>query len=301
MDFASFAISHGLCIKDFSHSDRIRRCGTVMHPSSTNGAYYFDGIKGWCQNWESSGQPHWWQSDKKLDPREQEAWQRRAEQWKEQRRELAKRAARKAQARIDEAAYGCHPYLASKGLENAYGLIEPTTQSLIVPMRHMRDNSLLGLQEIYFDYFNRKWMKKMQYGMVAKGAVWKKDAQGSMHGVYCEGFATGLSIIQALAILKLPTTVTICFSADNMLQVARYFGDVDHSIIFADNDKSGKGQEVAIASGFVWTMAEQEGWDANDLHRNEGAMAVLRHMMEAFKKRDAIYGKKHFQKRETAG
>lgn len=299
MDFASFAMSHGLVIKDLSHSDRIRRCGTALHPSSNNGAYYYDGIKGWCQNWELSGHPHWWQSDRELNPLEREQWQRRAEAWKEQRRRLSAWAAAKAQERLDLAHSKQHPYLKSKGLEHVYGMVEDKTESLLVPMRNARDNSILGLQEIYYDHFNCKWQKKMQYGMTAKGAVYRIDPRNPMHGVYCEGYATGLSIIEAVRVMRLPVTVTICFSADNMLHVARYFGDRDHSIIFADNDKSGKGQSVAASSGFVWTMPETEGQDANDLYRTDGAVAVLQLLVAAFNEKGRIYGKKHFQKREA--
>jgi phage/plasmid primase-like uncharacterized protein len=301
MDFASFAISVGLVIHDFSHSSRIRRCGTALHPKSKNGAYYFDGVKGWCQNWEMSGQPHWWQSDRELNPLEREQWRKRAEEWKEQRRKLSSWAASKAQERLDTAHHGFHPYMESKGIGNTYVMIEDVTRSLLIPMRNARDNSLLGLQEIYYDHFNCKWLKKMQYGMSAKGAVFKVSPEKPVHGIYCEGFATGISIVQAARVMKLPVNVTICFSADNMLHVARYFGDVDHSIIFADNDKSGKGQQVAAASGFVWTMPETEGQDANDLFREQGPLAVLQLMIAAFKERDRVYGKKRLQKREAAG
>lgn len=300
MDFASFAISVGLSIKDLSHSDRIRRCGTALHPTSNNGAYYYDGIKGWCQNWEMSAEPHWWQSDRQLTPAEVERWRRRGESWKAQRRELSKKAAARAQERLDLAAFRGHPYLTARGLGHVHGLVEEGTQSLLVPMRHARDNSILGLQEIYYDHFNCKWMKKMQYGMTAKGAIFKFCPPQPMHGVYCEGYSTGLSIVEAVRVMRLQVTVTVCFSADNMLHVARHFGDVDHSIIFADNDKSGKGQQVAAASGFVWTMPHDEGQDANDLFRAEGPIAVLQLLVAAFKERDRVYGKKHFQAGEVA-
>ncbi len=301
MDFASFAISHGLVIKDLSHSDRIRRCGTALHPKSTNGAYYYDGTKGWCQNWELNGTPYWWQSERKLEQWEVEQWKRRGEAWKQQRRELSKLAAARAQGRLDSAAFRGHPYLTARGLGHVYGLVEESTESLLVPMRNARDNSLLGLQEIYYDHFNCRWLKKMQYGMTAKGAVMRIAPEKPMHGVYCEGFSTGMSIVEAVKVMRLPVTVTICFSADNMLHVARHFGDVDHSIIFADNDKSGKGQQVAAASGFVWTMPHDEGTDANDLYRSDGAISVLQLLVAAFKERDKVYGKKHFQTREAAG
>ena len=47
--FISFARAHGLDINPakFFPGEKIRRCGTVDKPKSSNGAYFWDGERGW--------------------------------------------------------------------------------------------------------------------------------------------------------------------------------------------------------------------------------------------------------------
>ena len=49
MSFILFARAHGVDIEPSKlfPSDRIRRCGTVEKPRSGNGAYFWDGQRGW--------------------------------------------------------------------------------------------------------------------------------------------------------------------------------------------------------------------------------------------------------------
>jgi putative DNA primase/helicase len=71
--------------------------------------------------------------------------------------------------------------------------------------------------------------------------------------------------------------VVVCFSASNMIQVADQIQG--KRFVFADNDESKTGENSAIQTGLPWTMADQEGWDANDLHKNNGLFAVVAKIM----------------------
>jgi len=53
VSFIDFARGYGVEI-DYSKlypSDRIKRCGTTEKPKSSNGAYFWDGERGWVMNW----------------------------------------------------------------------------------------------------------------------------------------------------------------------------------------------------------------------------------------------------------
>ena len=61
MTFIDFARSHGVEIDPsrLYPSDRIKRCGTVDKPKSTNGAYFYDGQRGWVFNWAGEAKVNW--------------------------------------------------------------------------------------------------------------------------------------------------------------------------------------------------------------------------------------------------
>jgi putative DNA primase/helicase len=77
-------------------------------------------------------------------------------------------------------------------------------------------------------------------------------------------FATGLSVREALRVLHRPARVVVCFSAGNLQYVATQLGGA--RFVMADNDASGTGCRVAIATGLPWTMPPVVGYDANDFH-----------------------------------
>jgi putative DNA primase/helicase len=93
----------------------------------------------------------------------------------------------------------------------------------------------------------------------------------------CEGYATGLSLHAALRSVGLKASVVVCFSASNMLAVADQVKGL--RFIFADNDESKTGEEFAEKTGLPWTMADTVGFDANDLHKNNGLFALVGKIM----------------------
>jgi len=72
----------------------------------------------------------------------------------------------------------------------------------------------------------------------------------------------------------------------NMVSVADQIGG--RRFVFADNDESGTGAKSAESTGLPWTMADEVGQDANDLHQKAGLFAVVAKIMEARQKRHHV-------------
>lgn len=277
MDFLSFARTHGVEIGDLQAGDRIHRCPTTEHPASKNGAYFFDGQRGWIQNWETGEPPQWW-NDPNAQPwneAEKREWAMRRHAAEADRREAQAMAAKRARLLIASATRGTHPYLKAKGHVDAQALIG-TGGELLVPMRDFHDNALLGIQTIRL--VDNEWEKKMIHGMRAKGAVLRIGAQRAVETFYCEGYATGLSIDAALRMLHLSACVMVCFSATNMAHVATSM--TGKRYVFADHDASQTGEKAAQATGLPYCLSDVQGEDANDLHVRAGVMAIAKLLME---------------------
>jgi putative DNA primase/helicase len=168
-----------------------------------------------------------------------------------------------------------HPYLKAKGFNDEKGFV--LNDRLLIPMRNVATNKLQGYQQIIWDTDERKYVKKMLTGMRAKNAVFRMGVKGAEETWLVEGYATGLSVYHALRSCGMQAAVVVCFSAGNMTAVA---GQIPSKVmIFADNDKSGAGQAAAEATGCPWVMADEEGFDANDLHHKHGLFAVVSKLM----------------------
>ncbi len=272
MRFEDFARAHGVIVGDLYAGDRIRRCATVEHERSKNGAYYWDGKRGWVMAWDGDGRVHW------FDAPEQPWTDAEKREWAAQRRAAAaKKEAGNAMAARSAAELlkGCqlkeHGYLIRKGLREVQGFVH-TNGSLVVPMRDARTNALLGVQSITWDEDAMQWVKKMQPGMRAKGAVLRLGQERAPLTILCEGYATGLSLLAAVRQMRLAASVVVCFSDSNLVHVAEQLAG--RVVVFADNDKSGAGLRAAEATGLPHCMSPQVGEDANDLHVRAGLMAV---------------------------
>ncbi len=276
MTFVDFARTHGVVIDRLRSGDRIFRCPTVEHPRSTNGAYVFDGRRGWVQNWETGEPIRWWndESAKPWTDAEKRAWERRREGERIARAKHARQAAEKAQALIASATPGTHNYLVTKGLGDVHGLVTPE-YVLVIPMRGIDDGALRGAQTI--SMIDGRWTKKYLFGTRAKGAVLRLGPPRATESILVEGYATGLSVEMAARRLCLRSAIYVTFSADNLAHVASLVGG--HRYVIADHDESGTGQRVAEATGLPWAMPERVGEDANDLHQRAGLLAVQRLLM----------------------
>jgi putative DNA primase/helicase len=283
MSFIDFARAHGVEIDHTKlyASDRIKRTGTVNKPKSDNGAYFWDGQRGWIMDWSGEAKVIWY-NDPTARPwtdEEKRAWaaKRQAQQSDQQHR--YEQVALQADITLRSAKTMTHSYLQIKGFNELEGLV--LDDKLLIPMRNVVTNKLRGYQQIYWDSETRKHEKKMLTGMRAKNAVFYLGDRRSEEAWLVEGYATGLSLHHALRSCGLKASVVVCFSASNMVAVADQIQG--KKFVFADNDESKTGEKSAISTGLPWIMAETVGWDANDLHLKKGLFAVVAKIMECRK------------------
>ena len=279
MSFIDFARANGVDI-DISRlypSENIKRTGTVDKPKSTNGAYYWDGQRGWVFDWSGAAIVIWYENPnaKPWTEEEKRAWmdRRRSQQSDQQKR--YEKVGLQAEAILKSAKIDHHNYLEYKGFKDEKGLV--LGDKLLIPMRNVVTNKVTGYQAIVFDYETHKYDKKMLLGMKARNSVlFIGDRKGEEFWLV-EGYATGLSLHQALRSCGLKASVVVCFSASNLVAVADQIKG--KRFIFADNDASETGQKAAESTGLPWTMADTVGYDANDLHMKDGLFAVVSKLM----------------------
>jgi putative DNA primase/helicase len=101
------------------------------------------------------------------------------------------------------------------------------------------------------------------------------DAKG--FPIFCEGYATGLSIRAIMTALKIPYRIYVTFSAGNLQEVAR---QVLGGCVVADNDPSETGQRAAASAGKPYWLSDAPEEDFNDYHLRLG----LFHASSAFRK-----------------
>lgn len=283
MSFATFARAHGLELGDFHPSERIQRCATVEHPRSKNGAFFWDGSRGWVFAWDGEARVQWY-DDPNAQPwtdEEKRAWALKRQTSAAEMHRKHENAALRAAMVLRSTVPGPHDYLLRKGLRDVQGLVMPEGE-LFVPMRSLGDNRLQGGQVIRWTPEEMKWEKKMLPGMRAKGAVLRLGPSTARELFLCEGYATGLSIELAARQARLSLATLVCFSDSNMVQVADLLKDAKpRRFIFADNDKSGAGERAAKDTGLAYCMSDKVGEDANDVHARAGLIAVQRLMLQA--------------------
>jgi phage/plasmid primase-like uncharacterized protein len=280
MNFIDFARAHGLDIDPAKlyAGERIRRCGTTDKPRSANGAYFWDGERGWVFNWAAEAKVQWFndQDAKPWTEAEKAQWKARRQAARAQEDDRQHRAARHAAELIRSTKPGPHDYLARKGFPDLDGMVD-AAGDLVVPMRHLETNAVVGAQVIHWDEPERQWVKKMLPGMKAKGAILRMGDKTAPETFLVEGYATGLSVFAALRSVGLRARVVVCFSASNLEFIApQVKGRV---LVFADNDKSGVGEITAKNTGLPYCLSPIQGEDANDLHVRVGLVPVVQLLM----------------------
>lgn len=257
MRFEDFAVNHGLILKSLI-SNRWVATPTQDHPRKTNGRYKFLGSIGWVQNWSTMDKPAVWFEDGKdaTSP----AVVKSIKDSESHRKLDADRASKKAGWILKQCVKDKHPYLASKGFPNQLGYIwhKDDDDFLVIPMRI--NGRLVGCQLI-----NNQGIKKFLKGQTTKGATLTIDAKG--FPIFCEGYATGLSIREVLKASNIKYSIYICFSASNMQFIARQF---PYGLIIADNDNSHVGEISARKTGKPYWLSTTIGEDFNDFHKRVG-------------------------------
>lgn len=280
MTFETFARAHGLVL-DRAYADaRVHRVPTTDHQRKKNGAYWWDGRRGWVQAWDAHDAVQWYHADRTdprvrpLTPEQQDALAKKA------REQIARRqaqAAATAQRMLSEAELLVprqarhwreenvltHPYLQRKGLSEARCLMREGV--LLVPMHDCKSGRLVGMQTIA-----EGGEKKFLAGQRARGAIHRIGRGPELW--LCEGYATGLTIDAALQRMYRQASVVVTFSAGNLSYVAGLLAGARY--VVADHDASGAGEAAARATGLPWGMSDRVGEDANDLMQRAGRDAV---------------------------
>jgi len=286
MRFEEFARLQGLLLEVAYASEKIRRCATADHPRARNGAYFYDGRRGWVMCWDGDGELHWWNdpNDKPWSEAERRAWRQRRSVAQDLERRKHEEAAAKACALLGDCELATHPYLANKGFPDARGFVS-AAHELLVPMRALHGNAVRGVQRIFWTAPSVEtgaagfWTKKFLYGMAPRDAVLRLGPARPFETWLCEGYATGLSIEAALRRMGLQAAVLVCFSDHNMVRVASQVEG--RRFTFADHDPKGAGQRAAARIGAPVAISPLAGEDANDLHQRAGLMALCALMLEA--------------------
>lgn len=280
MSFLQFAQSHGLLINPsrFDSSGRIKRCATESHPTSTNGAYMYDGGRGFVFRWDAEAKPIWFNDPnaKPWSDAEKKEFAQRQNQQREEQEKRYQQAEITAQAMLKSCTQAEHKHFEYKGLKGTLGLVT-TDDNLFVPMRNVITDKLQGAQIISWSQETMSYDKKMLAGMRATDAVLQLGSRRAIQTILCEGYTTGLSIAESCRLVRLSALVVVCFSAGNLKRVAKHF---PHAVIYADNDKSGTGQSAAKETGLRYCMSGVEGNDANDDHIQFGLMHVAGRIMD---------------------
>ena len=192
--------------------------------------------------------------------------------------EQARRAARQAlaamqvQRKMKDCRFDGHPYLVAKGFAGRKALVGED-ERMLIPM--LDGNRVASAQYVAAD-----GAKRFHPGGRVKGC---RHALGKANGeAWCvEGYATGLSVWDALRRRSLDTQVLVCFSASNLASVAeaqRRAGRTVYAV--ADHDESGVGETAAKRANLSLWKPPVAGMDANDYRQEHGADALARELLE---------------------
>lgn len=260
MTFIEFAMAHGIIIDKPPRLGYWERYPTETHPRKRNGSIKWMGDYGFVQDHAIHTEVLFWREDRpvKVDPHVVRATIKQAE---EERKKLQQQAAMKASMIINQCVIGRFEYLARKGFPDEKALIwcHDKTEHLVVPMRD-EWHELVGMQTIDAD-----GNKKFLYGQKTRGANFMMGRDGI--NVICEGFATGLSVREALRHYKIAARVVVCFTANNLVPISQSMAP---GLVVADHDKSGTGEREAGKTGWKVWMSDREGEDFNDYHKRQG-------------------------------
>lgn len=285
MDFVTFARALGVIIDRPIEDGRWHRVTTTDKPHHKNGAYKFMGAFGLVQNWANMTEPDLWRPDgdgpSEVD---HQALARRAKEAAEEIRKGQEAAAKRAGWILHQCTFGPHPYLAAKGFPEDRGRLWKDDKhgdvKLCIPMQ--ADGRVVGLQTISDA---PGFEKKFLYGQRTSEAVYVIDNKGPK--VFCEGYATALSVAAAMHALKTRFCLIVCFSAGNLLKVAKNHGQ---GFVIADNDKpsqlapepGGMGLKVAKEIGLPYWLSDRMPEDANDYHQRAGLFRLSQSIKAAF-------------------
>lgn len=273
-EFRDFLISNTLIPHEIPIGV-IKRCATTDKPRKKNGAFYFTGYSGWCKNF-GLGITVGWRSEVKVDPVKMENMRRENEVRKRNqikgKREKQLRASETANIMLKNSSLGTTTYFTIKGFKGHLAplYLEDDVEHILVPMYFKKE--VIGIQKI-----NPEGGKKFLYGQRTNDCHFPIGLGGRTF--LCEGYLTGLTCHLLLNHLSINHNIKVCFSADNVLRLSKYFKD---AFVIADNDESGVGERVAKESGFPYYLPETVGHDLNDEYVARGLFKTSQRLRKFF-------------------
>lgn len=255
MDFVNFARDYGLIVNHIEY-DKWVSTPTEDHPQKRNGRYKILGDVGWVQNWATMDKPVTWMANGS----NQKQIRQQIHQSMTNRQQKAQEASSKAKWIMSQCSLEKHPYLVAKGFQNEYAncFDKGSVKLLTIPMYIAE--TMVGCQLI-----DEQGGKKFLNGQISKGASFIIGTKGTP--IFCEGFATALSIRDTMNHLHIPYKIYVCFSASNIKFIAR---DIRGGFIIADNDANCVGERSAKETGKPYWLSDTTGEDFNDYHMRVG-------------------------------
>jgi len=272
MELVDFCRAHGILIDAPPPIGMWRRYPTEDKPRSRNGAVKYLGTHAFVQNHATDSDVSVWKPES-MAHHDRIKYESMAKRESEKQSIDAKLARDKAAFIIKNSQLARHDYLKAKGFqdESGYVWISPDGHMLVIPMRI--DGNLVGVQLI-----DKHGSKKFLYGQKSGGAEFIFDNKG-VH-IYCEGYATALSVRLALKSVKIRYTIHVCFSANNLLKLTQKY---KAGFIVADNDESLTGENVAKRSGLPYWISPILGEDGNDFHQRMGLFKFSQELTRVIK------------------
>jgi putative DNA primase/helicase len=300
MDLITFArLQSGVLIDRLVEDGRWHRVPTEDKPKRRNGAYMSRGTYGFVQNHATDTEPVLWKAEgAELANVDREAIRRQIEAAAAKIKHDQELAARKAAYILHNCTQAAHPYLEFKGFPEETGLVWRDPKhgdlKLCIPMRV--DGKIRGLQTISDLPAHERTLngesvtvpafeKRFLYGQQTMDTSYTMG-NGSGLRIFCEGFATGLSVRNAMVALKRRFTLHICFTAGNMARIA---GNFKEGLVVADFDlpskqhpeRGGHGLKVAQEIGLPYWLSDTEGEDFNDMHKRLGLFRASQSLLKA--------------------
>jgi len=271
MDLINYCRAHGIIVATLPPLGVWRRYPTVDHPHKRNGAVKWLGEIAFVQNHATDQEVSVWKSEG-ADKIDRAKFVQIIKSGADEIQQKQKDAAARAAWILHQCSSERHKYFFSRGFPEEQGNVwrKDDKSLLVIPMRI--DGRVVGCQLIDEDG-NKKFLS----GQRTSDASFIIDNKGT--NVLCEGFATALSIQQAMRTLRRRYKIHVCFSAGNMLKIANA---LDGGVVVADNDQSGTGERIAREIGWPYWMSKTVGNDANDDHRAMGLFRFSQSLAKAF-------------------
>lgn len=247
-------------------------------------------------NWQTGDKATvWLKGRENITPADRQKYARQMAETERKARERAAHAAMVATSIVTASTVGTHPYLAGKGFpaEPALVIGRDALINILVANRKRVDSMVTdGRSALVVPARLGRDVRSVQ--IIWEDGAKKFLAGGEMGGAHhrissgrdtwlCEGYATGLSLRAALKGLGRSDTVLVCFSAANIVKVAK---DVrGRCYVAADHDAPpdadqfnglGTGEHYARLAGRPYIMPPDVKTDVNDFHMAAGIFAVQR-------------------------